>query len=81
MIDSDSLSSNYVSAEFAAVSLGYLGLHVRRLSELLDKLPEPRSARERAIVYAVRWGVDNPVSWEAMRRRRVFDDRPGGRCA
>jgi hypothetical protein len=75
VIESDRLSSNYISAEFASASLGYLGLHARRLPDLAAQLPRPASVRERAIADAVAWGVQNPAAWERVRAPRVFENR------
>lgn len=48
---------SYMSPEFAVASAGYLSLDPRRLPDMLAALPEPVSARERAVVAAIRWRI------------------------
>lgn len=67
---------NFIAPDFAAVSLGYLSLHERRLPALIAVMPRANSLRERAIVAAIRWRAENPTAAEAVRQPLRFERRP-----
>jgi len=50
-----SFDPDYMSSEFAIACQGYLSIDPCRLPDMLCALPDPVSARERAVVAAIRW--------------------------
>ena len=58
---------NFVSAQFAAVSAGYLSAPARELPFIKAALPRPKTLREQAIYAAVEIGIKFPQEWDARR--------------
>ena len=67
---------DYVSPEFERAIHGYISCDVERIPAMLQNLPLPVSMRERAIVAALRWRLDNPASDAKRLEPLVFERRP-----
>ncbi len=60
---------NFVSAQFAAVSAGYLRAPASELPLIKAALPRPATLREQAIYAAIEVGIKFPAEWDERRRR------------
>ena len=60
---------NFLSAQFAAASAGYLSAPSSILPIIKSALPRPTTAREKAIYLAIEHGIRSPVEWDARLRR------------
>ncbi len=68
---------NAISDSFASACAGYSRAPASALSDLLARLPAPRSKREIAIADAVRDGIARPARWEQIRQPLILTRRPG----
>jgi hypothetical protein len=67
---------DHVSPEFERAIHGYISCGAERVPVMLQNLPLPVSMRERAIVAALRWRLDNPASDAKRLEPLVFEHRP-----
>jgi hypothetical protein len=67
---------NYLSPAFQTAAAGYLSTPARALADKLDRLPEAKSLRERAILEAIADGIRNPSRWERNRAPIVLRNKP-----